>query len=89
MCRDAAARRRPRFDGAIAAALFGFAGHGRFYAYLDGFDPALARAQPRYGADGVAVQQAIGEGIPEFDFLRTRKPSNISGAHGTSATGAS
>ena len=59
-----------RLDGAIVAALYGFAGHGRFYAYLDGFDPALARLSPGTVLLSYAIENAIREGLAEFDFLR-------------------
>jgi CelD/BcsL family acetyltransferase involved in cellulose biosynthesis len=59
-----------RLDGAIVAALYGFAGHGRFYAYLDGFDPTLARLSPGTVLISYAIENAIREGLAEFDFLR-------------------
>jgi CelD/BcsL family acetyltransferase involved in cellulose biosynthesis len=59
-----------RLDGEIVAVLFGFAGHGRFYAYLDGFDPAHGRISPGTVLMSHAVECAIAEGLFEFDFLR-------------------
>lgn len=53
-----------------AAVHYGFAGHGRFYAYLDGFDPAYARLSPGTALIGRAIECAIAEGLAEFDFLR-------------------
>jgi CelD/BcsL family acetyltransferase involved in cellulose biosynthesis len=59
-----------RLPGGFAAALHGFAGHGRFYAYLDGFDPAHARLSPGTVLVDHAIRCAIAEGLSEFDFLR-------------------
>ncbi len=59
-----------RIGGELAAALYGFAGHGRFYAYLDGFDPALARLSTGTALLGCAVEHAVAEGLTKFDFLR-------------------
>jgi CelD/BcsL family acetyltransferase involved in cellulose biosynthesis len=58
-----------RLDGAIVAALYGFAGHGRFYAYLDGFDPALARLSPGTVLMSYAVESAIREGLDAAGFV--------------------
>lgn len=59
-----------RVEGALAAVLYGFAGQDRFYAYLDGFDPALARLSPGTVLMAMAIEGAIGAGLREFDFLR-------------------
>jgi CelD/BcsL family acetyltransferase involved in cellulose biosynthesis len=59
-----------RLPEGYVAALYGFAGHGRFYAYLDGFDPAFARLSPGTVLMGHAIGCAIAEGLCEFDFLR-------------------
>lgn len=59
-----------RLPRGLAAVLYGFAGHGRFYAYLDGFDPAFARLSPGTVLMSHAIECAIAEGLTEFDFLR-------------------
>jgi CelD/BcsL family acetyltransferase involved in cellulose biosynthesis len=59
-----------RLEGAIIASLYGFAGHGRFYCYLGGFDPAFAYYAPGSLLVGLAIEAAIGEGLRTFDFLR-------------------
>ncbi|HWQ54125.1 MAG TPA: GNAT family N-acetyltransferase, partial [Bryobacteraceae bacterium] len=59
-----------RLPGGLAAVLYGFAGHGRFYAYLDGFDPAFARLSPGTVLMGHAIECGIAEGLAELDFLR-------------------
>jgi CelD/BcsL family acetyltransferase involved in cellulose biosynthesis len=59
-----------RLEGAVIAVLYGFAGHGRFYAYLDGFDPEHGRLSPGTVLLSHAVECAISEGLAEFDFLR-------------------
>lgn len=59
-----------RMPAGLAGVLYGFAGHGSFYAYLDGFDPAFAHLSPGTVLVGHAVACAIAEGLAEFDFLR-------------------
>ncbi len=59
--------------GRLAAAHYGFLAHGRAYFYLGGFDPALERLSPGLLAVGHAVEEAVGEGAREFDFLRGRE----------------
>lgn len=60
-------------DEVCAAVFFGFAARGRTYAYLDGFDPTLARLSPGSVLLSMAIERAIGEGMREFDFLRKRE----------------
>lgn len=59
-----------RMPGGLAGVLYGFAGHGVFYAYLDGFDPDFAHLSPGTVLVGHAIECAIAEGLTEFDFLR-------------------
>jgi CelD/BcsL family acetyltransferase involved in cellulose biosynthesis len=62
-----------RLDGRIVAMLYGFAGKGRFYHYLAGFDPELRQLGLGTLVIGHAVMQSIDEGLKEFDFLRGRE----------------
>lgn len=62
-----------RRDGAIAAVIYAFADRGRTYAYLSGFDPALARCSPGTLLLRFAIERAIAEGCSEFDFLRKKE----------------
>ncbi len=58
-----------RFQGRLAAILYGFAHRACFYMYLTGFEPALARFSPGSHVIEFAIQQAIAEGLRQFDFL--------------------
>jgi CelD/BcsL family acetyltransferase involved in cellulose biosynthesis len=46
----------------------------RAYSYLGGFDPAWDAYSPGTLLMAYAIEQAIGEGCTEFDFLRGREP---------------
>jgi CelD/BcsL family acetyltransferase involved in cellulose biosynthesis len=63
-----------RLDERIVAALYGFMTKGRFYHYLAGFDPDLARLGLGTLMIGHALEQAVREGAEEFDFLRGGEP---------------
>ena len=54
----------------IVAVLYGFASHGRAYAYLGGFDPELEHASPGTLLTAHAIEKSILEGLHEYDFLR-------------------
>lgn len=62
-----------RHRGAIVSVVYGFAGKKCFYAYLGGFDPALAPASPGALLIAHAIEEAIRERRSEFDFLRGRE----------------
>ncbi|MFZ5996321.1 MAG: GNAT family N-acetyltransferase [Nitrospirota bacterium] len=62
-----------RLEGAIIAALYSFAAKGRLYCYLSGFDPEAAHCSPGKFILWRAIEDAITEGINEFDFLRGRE----------------
>lgn len=53
-----------------AAALYSFQRGGRVYCYLSGFDPEMGRCSPGMVLLEHAIEEAIGEGVREFDFLR-------------------
>lgn len=59
-----------RVNGSIAAVLYSFSSGRRVYAYLSGFNPAVARFGPGTLLANYAIEEAIREGAREFDFLR-------------------
>jgi CelD/BcsL family acetyltransferase involved in cellulose biosynthesis len=59
-----------RHKGEIAAVIYAFVWRRRMYAYLGGFQPALARLSPGTLLIEHAMETAICEGVQEFDFLR-------------------
>ncbi len=59
-----------KIEGKPAAALYCFAGRGRTYYYLGGFDLQLSRYSPGILLTARAIRQAIEEKHREFDFLR-------------------
>lgn len=59
-----------RANGRIVGIMHGMAAHGRGYAYMSGFDPALHRENPGTLVAGYTITEAIREGAREFDFLR-------------------
>jgi CelD/BcsL family acetyltransferase involved in cellulose biosynthesis len=59
-----------RAAGAIVAAVYAFAGHGRVYFYLGGFDPKWKNFSPGTLAIGYAIEEASRDGFREIDFLR-------------------
>jgi CelD/BcsL family acetyltransferase involved in cellulose biosynthesis len=61
------------FDGAAAAALYGFSHCRRGYSYLTGFDPAFAFESPGALLLAHVIAEAIAEGAQEFHFLRGRE----------------
>jgi CelD/BcsL family acetyltransferase involved in cellulose biosynthesis len=56
-------------DGRPAAALYGFAYRGKFYFYQAGFDPACARYSVGLVTMGLSIEQAVAEGLSEYDLL--------------------
>lgn len=59
-----------RLSGKIAAVVYALVHRRRAYSYLGGFDPALARFSPGALIMQYTMEQAILEGVTEFDFLR-------------------
>jgi len=59
-------------DDAIAT-IYAFAHRGRWYAYLNGFDPGYAKLSPCVALLAHVIEDAIREGAREFDFLRGRE----------------
>ncbi|MFN7998298.1 MAG: GNAT family N-acetyltransferase [Bryobacteraceae bacterium] len=53
---------------------YGFAAHGRYYAYLTGFDPEFARLSPGQALLAYSMKTAIREGVRTYDFLRKTEP---------------
>ena len=56
-------------DDTLAAAMYGFAGHGRFYFYQHGFDAAYCRYSVGLVLMGLTIRTAIDERMREFDML--------------------
>jgi CelD/BcsL family acetyltransferase involved in cellulose biosynthesis len=61
-------------DGEPVAVFYGFACRGRLYFYLSGFEPRLKRVSLGSLILKYAVEQAIGTGLRELDFLRGTEP---------------
>lgn len=53
---------------------YGFTHRRRAYYYLGGFDPEFGELSPGTLAIAHAIEQALGEGVEAFDFLRGREP---------------
>ena len=58
----------------LAGIYYGFLHRGRAYAYLGGFDPQFAYYSPGTILIGLAIEDALREGVDEFHFLRGREP---------------
>ncbi len=63
-----------RIDCKIVAALYCFRFRERYYYYLGGFAPDLAKYSLGTVQTAGAIRQAIREGCSEFDFLRGNEP---------------
>jgi CelD/BcsL family acetyltransferase involved in cellulose biosynthesis len=63
-----------RSSGEFVAVLYGFLHRSRFYYYLSGVDPALARCNLGTHLIAAVCESAIGEGARAFDFLRGTEP---------------
>jgi CelD/BcsL family acetyltransferase involved in cellulose biosynthesis len=59
-----------RLDGLTIAVQYNFLAGRRSYAYLAGFCPEVAKLSPGAVLLAHSIEQAIGEGACEFDFLR-------------------
>lgn len=53
-----------------AASLYGFHFHRTYYLYSIGYDPAFADVSPGFLLVAHAIEDGIGRGFREFDFLR-------------------
>jgi CelD/BcsL family acetyltransferase involved in cellulose biosynthesis len=62
-----------RLDERIVAVLYGLLAKGRLYLYLSGFDPDLAGLGVGSLVIRHAMEEAVREGVREFDFLRGRE----------------
>ena len=54
----------------VAASSLNFLVHGRWNAYMKGFDPKLGKLRPGTVLDALRIQEAIKEGARQFDFGR-------------------
>jgi len=61
-------------DGKPIAARYGFLYRGTYYAYQSGFDPAVADDSPGEVLLGMVIEDLIGRGVREFNFLRGAQP---------------
>ena len=61
-------------NGRVAAAMYGFARHGRFYFYQHGFDTAYSRYSVGLVLMGLSIRAAIDERMREFDMLYGHEP---------------
>lgn len=59
-----------RVEDRIVAVLYGLAGKRRFHFYTSGFDPAFSQLWIGNLLIYHTIEEAIGEGLEEFDFLR-------------------
>ena len=57
-------------DDAVIGVILAYHYKSRGYAYLGGFDPALKKLSPGTACMAFAMEQAIREGITEWDLLR-------------------
>lgn len=58
-----------RLDGRPIGALYGFRYGRRFYFYQSGFDPAFRQHSVGLVTMGLAIRQALQEGVEEYDLL--------------------
>jgi CelD/BcsL family acetyltransferase involved in cellulose biosynthesis len=62
-----------RLKAQTIGALYSFTDRARAYFYLSGFDPEFSALSPGTLLIGHAIEEAIGAGAVEFDFLRGRE----------------
>ncbi|MCS6872705.1 MAG: GNAT family N-acetyltransferase [Anaerolineae bacterium] len=60
--------------GEVAAVDYGFAYQSRYYAFAGGWDTRFAEYSPGDMLTGITIQEAIAEGMREFDFHRGDQP---------------
>jgi serine acetyltransferase/CelD/BcsL family acetyltransferase involved in cellulose biosynthesis len=58
-----------RLDGRPLGALYGFRYGRKFYFYQSGFDPAYRQQSVGLVTMGLAIKQAIAEGVEDYDLL--------------------
>ncbi len=61
-------------EGRAIAARYGFLYRGTYYAYQSGFDPAAYDASPGEILLGMVIEDLIGRGVTELNFLRGAQP---------------
>src|SRR5690606_19885580 len=62
-----------RVGNNVAAVLYCLCYGNRYYSYQLGYDVALGRYSPGLCALGQCIEEAIGEGVAEFDFLHAEE----------------
>ncbi len=66
------------YEKAVVAVLLGFSVKRRFYYYISGVEPDLAKLSAGTIIIGHAIEEAVREGSTEFDFLRGQEPYKYS-----------
>jgi len=61
-------------DGKAIAGRYGFVYRGTYYAYQSGFAPEAADDSPGEVMLGLVIEDLIGRGVTEFNFLRGAQP---------------
>jgi CelD/BcsL family acetyltransferase involved in cellulose biosynthesis len=61
-------------EGRAIAGRYGYVYRGTYYAYQSGFDPAAYDASPGEIMLGMVIEDLIGRGVREFNFLRGAQP---------------
>ncbi len=61
-------------DGRAIAGRYGFVYRGTYYAYQSGFDPTAGDDSPGEVLLGMVIEDLIGRGVREFNFLRGPQP---------------
>lgn len=57
-------------EGACRASIYGLDDGRRYFYYNAGYDPALKNASPGLVLLGLSIEDAIGRGVEQYDFLR-------------------
>jgi CelD/BcsL family acetyltransferase involved in cellulose biosynthesis len=63
-----------QYEGHPIGGRYGFFYRGVYYAYQSGFDPSMADASPGEVLLGMVLEDLIGRGAHEFNFLRGPQP---------------
>ena len=61
-------------EGRAIAGRYGYVYQGTYFAYQSGFDPAAYDASPGEIMLGMVIEDLIGRGVREFNFLRGAQP---------------
>jgi CelD/BcsL family acetyltransferase involved in cellulose biosynthesis len=64
-------------EGKPIAARYGFLYRGTYFAYQSGFDPSARDDSPGEVLLGMVIEDLIGRGVREFNFLRGAQPHKL------------